>query len=193
MRPDHLHLLAWGVLFALVIGDASAATTNTTTPAPDVTPAPSAGTPLRLSFVIDGVVYAVQCNFTGFNMSNCSFVADHGLTVTPLSGSTEIPQYIVAILGTTLGLVGALTGMAAYLVWSRNTGKTSQGYAPVEQPPPAQQPAQYQQPGQYQQQPGQYYAEPVPQQYTAGNMARAGGRPKIISVNLVQPCLPPEP
>ena len=179
MRPDHLHLLAWGVLFSLVIG---AAPTNTTTPAPDVTPAPSAGTPLRLSFVIDGAVYAVQCNFSGFNMSNCSFVADHGLTVTPLSGSTEIPQYIVAILGTTLGLVGALTGMAAYLVWSRNTGKTSQGYAPVEQPPPA----QYQQPG-------QYYAGPVPQEYSGANAARAGGRPKIISVNLVQPCLPPEP
>lgn len=190
MRPDHLHLLAWGVLFALVIGEASAATTNTTTPAPDVTPAPSAGTPLRLSFVIDGVVYAVQCNFTGFNMSNCSFVADHGLTVTPLSGSTEIPQYITVMLGFTLGIVIIVMGMAAYLVWSRNTGKTSQGYAPVEQPPPAQQPAQYKQPAQYQQ-PAQYYeGGSVPAGYAS---ARAGGRPKIISVNLVQPCLPPEP
>lgn len=187
MRPDDLHPLVGCVVFLFLLGSSSAATNATNATA---TPEPSAGTLLRLSFVIDGVVYVMQCNFSGLNMSNCTFATDHGLTVSPLSGSaggsTDIPVYMVAIMIATLVLVAVLVGLAAYLVWSRNTGRTSQGYAPMEQPP------QYQQnPGpQYQQNPGpQYYTEPGAY---SGAMARAGGRPKIISVNLVQPCLPPD-
>lgn len=177
--------LAGHVLCVLVLSVdyASAATTTalTTTPVPDTTPAPAAGTPVRVSFLIDGVVYVMQCNFTGLNMSNCSFAMDHGLTVTPLSasgGSTDLPLYIVVMLGFTLALVVVLVGLAAYLVWSRNTGQTSGGYAaPPEQGPPYQPDSQY---GQYQG-PGYY-----------GSASSASGRPKIISVNLVQPCLPPD-
>lgn len=186
MRPNNLHLLVGGMLFLLLLGDSSAAT-NTTTPAPDITPTPSAGMPLRLSFVIDGVVYVMQCNFSGLNMSNCTFATDHGLTVSPLSasGSTEIPEYLTAIVATTFALVVILTAMAAYLVWSRSTGMTGQGYTQVQPnaPPPPQAPPQnpqYQTPGAWD--PGMY----------RGNTSRAGGRPKIISVNLVQPCLPSE-
>lgn len=184
MRPALLPVfIASLVLILLPIDPAAAA--NTTTPAPDSTPAPAAGMPVRLSFLIDGVVYVMQCNLTGLNMSNCSFATDHGLTVTPLSSSpsglTEIPMYIVVMLGFTLALVAVLVGMAAYLVWSRNTGRTAGGYAaPPEQYQPEGLP-----PGQYPQQPGfdpRYY----------GQASNAGGRPKIINVNLVQPSLPPE-
>lgn len=185
MRPALLPvLIASLVLILLPIDPAAAA--NTTTPAPDSTPAPAAGMPVRLSFLIDGVVYVMQCNLTGLNMSNCSFATDHGLTVTPLSSSpsglTEIPVYIVVMLGFTLALVAVLVGMAAYLVWSRNTGRTAGGYAaPPEQYQPEGLP-----PGQYPQQPG------FDPRYYGGQASNAGGRPKIINVNLVQPSLPPE-
>ena len=171
MRPARQALL-WIGLLILSLTDA----TNTTTPAG--TPEPAAGTPVRLSFLIDGVVYVMQCNFSGLNMSNCSFATDHGLTVTRLSSSaglTEIPMYIVVMLGFTLALVAVLVGMAAYLVWSRNTGQTSGGYAaPPEQGPQYPPGPQYQQPGYY------------------GTASSADGRNRIISVNLVQTKLLPE-
>ncbi len=186
MRPDDLHLPVGGMFFLFLLGSSSAATNATN--ATGAPAEPSAGTPLRLSFVIDGVVYVMQCNFSGLNMSNCTFATDHGLTVSPLSGSgsTDIPVYMVAIMSTTLALVAVLVGLAAYLVWSRNTGRTSQGYVPMA--------PQYQQNSgpQFQPNPGppQYYGEP--DATYSRQAARAGERPKIISVNLVQPCLPPD-
>ena len=190
MRPAKLSLillvLAGGVL--LDPASAQSATTRiTTTPAPEVTPVPAAGTLVRVSYLIDGVVYVMQCNFTGMNMSNCSFATDHGLTVTPLSGGTDLPDYTVALLWVTLAVVGILLAMAIYTVYAlRNGGMMGYQPVPAQQPQPAQPFVQPQPAGQPQ------YAEPqyVQPQYYRGEAARAGGKPKIIGVNLVQPCLP---
>jgi hypothetical protein len=195
MRPAKLSLillvLAGGVL--LDPASAQSATTRiTTTPAPEVTPVPAAGTLVRVSYLIDGVVYVMQCNFTGMNMSNCSFATDHGLTVTPLSGGTDLPDYTVALLWVTLAVVGILLAMAIYTVYALRNGGMM-GYQPV----PAPQPQQAQQPQYVEPQPAgppQYaepqYAQYVPPSAYQGQAGRAGGRPKIIGVNLVQPCLP---
>ena len=195
MRPAKLSLillvLAGGVLLDPV--SAQTATTRiTTTPAPEVTPVPAAGTLVRVSYLIDGVVYVMQCNFTGMNMSNCSFATDHGLTVTPLSGGTDLPDYTVALLWVTLAVVGILLAMAIYTVYALRNGGMM-GYQPVPAPQP--QPAQPQQQAQYVQ--PEYGGQPqyvLPQQQypfrDAGTAKQAGGKPKIIGVNLVQPCLP---
>lgn len=188
MRPAKLSLillvLAGGVL--LDPASAQSATTRiTTTPAPEVTPVPAAGTLVRVSYLIDGVVYVMQCNFTGMNMSNCSFATDHGLTVTPLSGGTDLPDYTVALLWVTLAVVGILLAMAIYTVYALRNGGMM-GYQPVPAPQPQQ--PQYVEP-----QPAgpPQYAQPVPyRQDFYGQATQAGGRPKIIGVNLVQPCLP---
>ena len=177
VRSSRAEMFFGIVLLLLAAGvNPASAQGNTTT-----TPAPATGTLTRLSFLIDGIVYVMQCNVTGLNMSNCSFETDHGLSVTPvtsLPGLTEIPTYIVVMLGFTLALVAVLVGLAAYLVWSRNTGRTSGGgYAPP--------------PEQYGPPPGMYPPQELPPQYY-GQGSNAAGRPKIISVNLVQPSLPPD-
>jgi hypothetical protein len=174
MRPAKLScillLLAGGVL----LHSASAQTaTTSSTPAPEVTPVPAAGTLVRVSYLIDGVVFVMQCNFTGMNMSNCSFETDHGLTVTLLSGTTEIPLYMTALVIATLVLVVALLVMAIYTVVGLRSGGTSGGYQEVPQPQYAPQP--------------EYAQYPPP---TRAFGAPAGGKPKIIEINLVQPSMP---
>jgi hypothetical protein len=171
------------VLLLLLLDSASAQTSTTritTTPAPEVTPVPAAGTLVRVSYLIDGVVYVMQCNFTGMNMSNCSFATDHGLTVTPLSGGTDLPDYTVALLWVTLAVVGILLAMAIYTVYAlRNGGMMAYQQVPAQPAEPPQQPQ---------------FVQPVPQfnqrqDYYYGQAGQANGRPKVIGVNLVQPCL----
>ena len=165
MRSDNLCLLFGGMLFVLLFGVAGAQST---------TPAPSAGFPFSLHVMIDGVVYVMQCNFTGLNLSNCTFAADHGLTVSRVSGSTEIPTVLQGVLWGTMGLVLVLIVMATVLLcWVKSYmgGQTAE-YAPVPMPSPGPGPPGY-----------------AP--FAAGfrGEGQAYGRTKIIGVNLVQPCL----
>ena len=105
----------------------------TTTP----TPVPATGMPLVLSFVIDGVVYSVRCNFSGANASNCSFVADHGLIVSrlPLTGSSSIPQHIEVVIWTLVALVSVLLILmvAAWIVYCRSGYQEVSPYDPNSQ------------------------------------------------------------
>lgn len=160
MCSKSLRLCTGSVIFLLLLGQLSA---TSTTPAPTETPTPSAGAPMRLSFVIDGIAYAVECNISGLN---CTFVTDHGLTVTPVTGTAEIPTLMQGVLWATLVIAVVLLIMAAVIMYFVNKRQTGQGYEPM--------PAQYPPPG-----------------YGPGAYAQADVRPKIIGVNLVQPCLGP--
>ncbi len=145
----------------------------TTTAAPSTTPV--AGTPLTLSFMIDGIVYVLRCNITGLNMSNCTYDLDHGLTVSKIdsAGTTaNIPDYVLAMIIGTAVLVLAI--LIVSLVGFFMKKPEAAGYGPVPAPP--QGPEFYPQPAQY-----------VPRDY--GQAAQAGSR-KVISVGLVKPCLP---
>lgn len=155
MCPKSLRLCTGCVLVLLLLGQSSAAST---TPAPTETPTPSAGAPMRLSFVIDGIAYAVECNISGLN---CTFVTDHGLTVTPVTGTAEIPTLMQGVLWATLVIAIALLVMAIVTVVCVIKRQRGEEYSEV--------------PGGYPTYPG----------------TQASVRPKIIGVNLVQPCLGP--
>ena len=158
MRSDNLCLLFGGMLFVLLFGVAGAQST---------TPAPSAGFPFSLHVMIDGVVYVMQCNFTGLNLSNCTFAADHGLTVSRVSGSTEIPTVLQGVLYGTLALVVVLVLMAGVLMcWVKSYMGGQYAPMPTDVPPAY----------------GNYPPD-------SRGFAQAYGRTKIIGVNLVQPCL----
>ena len=163
MRLDDLRLLLGCAMVFLLFGVASAQST---------TPAPSAGTPFRLSVMIDGVVYVMQCNVTGVNTTNCTFAADHGLTVSRVSGGAEISTVMQGVLWGTLGLVVVLVVMAGVLMCWVKSYMGGQ-YAPV----PADMTPAY---GNYPPGPG------------GSGFGQAYERTKIIGVNLVQPCLPPD-
>lgn len=186
MRPEDVRLHLGGVIVVLLLMGASAQST---------TPAPSAGLPFRLSVMIDGVVYAMHCNLTGLNVSNCTFAMDHGLTVSRASGSAEIPSYMQGILWATVVMVGILLVMAAATVYLVRRRRAGPEYSAVETSPPPQQYA----PPQPQYVPPQQYANPSSNGPTGydpafrGQAAAAGGRSgMVIAVNLVQPRLPPE-
>lgn len=155
-----------------------AVSSNTTTSAPSTTPAPSAGVvaPLVMSFLIDGVVYVMNCNITGLNMSSCSYTQDHGLTVSRI-GSTkaDLPDYFLPTIVATLVLVGILMIMAVagWIVWSKR--KEGGGYQVAPSMPPDMQP--------YGQPPPGY-----PQPY--GQAGRAEPPRKVIGVCLIKPCVP---
>ena len=105
-----------------------AVTSNTTTSAPSTTPAPSAGVvfPMVMSFLIDGVVYVMNCNITGLNMSSCSYTQDHGLTVSRIGSTTaDLPDYFLPTIVATLVLVGILMIMAVagWIPWITRSGK----------------------------------------------------------------------
>lgn len=192
------------VFHSLLLVTLSAAATNTTTPPPATTPAPDAGAPnvVVLSFRIDGVAFVARCNVSGaFNMSACKFDTDHGLTVSPLgtTGTTQsLPDYYLAMVILTLLMTVVLVGLgvAGYMMMK----KMQDGYERViqnvqNQPQYAQQqsniPVQPMDPTMYGQ---QQFPMPIPQQqfnpYVATS-SRVGGRSRrVISVDLVKPCLP---
>lgn len=193
-------------LHSLLLVTPSHAATNTTTAAPATTPVPDAGAQnVVLSFRIDGVAYVARCNVTGaFNMSACVFDTDHGLTVSPIGGGTTtqtLPDYYLAMVILTLGMTVVLVGLgvAGYMMMR----KMQDGYERVIQN--VQNQPQYPQQGQPQQgfqnvpsfdpnsQYGQPYPMPQPVPYS-GSAGRLGSRSKrVISVNLVKPCVPGDP
>ena len=172
-----------GIVLLLLLGFVSSQVTT----APAATPQPSTGSPLVLSFVVDGVVYAVRCSFSAANVSNCSFVAEHGLIVSAssLTGNTEIPVYITGMLAGTLVVTIILLGLivAGYIMWKRSP--QAAGYMPQGQGgmgPPGYQPQAYMEPG-----PPQGY-DP----YRVGQASQMATSLPVIGVNLVRPSLPRE-
>lgn len=213
MGTSTTRLFSWGLVFLLIslihlAPSVDAAVTNTTTGGPATTPVPDAGalafmlgaqSSVVLSFRIDGVAYVARCNVSGvFNMSACVFDVDHGLTVSPIGGTTttqSLPDYYLVMVILTLLMTVVLVGLggAGYIMM----GKIQDGYERVIQnaqyqsqyPPQAQPPQQAYQNvpsiDPYGQQP-QQYSMPQPQTY-----ARLGSRSKrVINVDLVKPCLP---
>jgi hypothetical protein len=143
---------------------------------PTPTPVPETGMPLVLSFVIDGVVYTVRCNFSGVNASNCSFVADHGLIVSrlPLTGSSSVPQHIEAVIWTLVGLVTVLLILmvVAWVIYCRS-GRAA-GYQEVPTGPP----------------PGYQDGPPGYRPVYSYSKNTGGGQLPVIGVELVRPSLP---
>ena len=177
--------LCLSVLALLATFSCGQAVTSSTTPsAPSTTPAPSAGVvaPLVMSFLIDGVVYVMNCNITGLNMSSCSYTQDHGLTVSRIGSTTaDLPDYFLPTIVATLVLVGILMIMAVagWIVWSKR--KEGEGYQGVpSMPPPDMQPYGQPQPG----------YPPQPQYF--GTAGRVEPPRKVIGVCLIKPCVPSE-
>lgn len=179
MRAFPLAIIVWGLLLA------GCAQAQTTPAPPGSTPAgDEAGIlPFSLSFVIDGVTFVATCNFSGAVASNCTFTTDHGLNVTKVytTGSTDLPVYYLAMIATTLALLGVLMIIViiALCMWRR---QTQQGYNEVPQ-------EQAVMPGPEQFMNPQYAGYP-PQTYGPYAAAQLGR--KVIHVGLVRPGLPVE-
>ena len=173
--------LCLSVLALLATFSCGQATTTVTATA-STTPAPSAGVvfPLVMSFLIDGVVYIMNCNVTGLNMSSCSYTQDHGLTVSRI-GSTkaDLPDYFMPVTIITLAVVGILMIMAiaGWIVYGQR--KTEYASVPSAMPP------NYGDPQQFNQQPPGY-----PDPYRPS--ARQDASRRVISVCLVKPGVPIE-
>lgn len=158
-----------------------AAVGQATTTSPGTTPAGAGTATVKLSFVIDGVVYTATCVISSANLTNCTFDMDHGLNVTRLlatgeSSTTDLPVYFQVIVYITLAIVVilAILAIVAYSRWRAMQA----GYepAPQSQGPP-------------QGYPPQYYEQP---QMYSGSASQLAGSHKVIQVGLIRPsCLPP--
>lgn len=158
-----------------------AAVGQATTTSPGTTPARAGTGTVKLSFVIDGVVYTATCVISNANLTNCTFDMDHGLNVTRLlatgeSSTTDLPVYFLIIMSITLAIV-VILAILAIVAFSR--WRTMQaGYEPA---PQSQGPAQ--------EYPPQYYEQP---QMYRGSASQLAGSHKVIQVGLIRPsCLPP--
>lgn len=164
-----------------------AAVGQETTTSPGTTPAGAGTATVKLSFVIDGVVYTATCVISSANLTNCTFDMDHGLNVTRLlatgeSSTTDLPVYFQVIVYITLAIVVilAILAIVAYSRWRAMQA----GYEPA---PQSQGPAQGY-PTQYSGPPVDEYGRPV---YN-GSASQLAGSHKVIQVGLIRPsCLPP--
>jgi hypothetical protein len=201
------------LLLACCLIDPAAAQTNRTN-ATTTTPAPT-GSGVVLVLYINGVFVNLTCNISLFGNITCASDYDHVVTVTRLEDSTDntILYVLLGLMGGLVVIVAGVAGAAYY-----NSRKNTQNYQPMPNNVPQ---APYPDPGYPPQGPypdpgyPQEYMPPpagggfpqyIPQtpyqpggdsqQYPDGQYFRGQGanlQRKVISVNLVRPCLPEEP
>jgi hypothetical protein len=161
-----------------------------------------------LVLYINGVFVNLTCNVSLFGNISCASDYDHVVTVTRLEDSTDntILYVLLGLMGGLVVIVAGVAGAAYY-----NSRKNTQNYQPMPVP---QAPYQYPGPEDYlpEPQPGpeygpqgygpQGYGPPGPPGQQNGPYANYPGpynaqgsslQRKVISVNLVRPCLPEEP
>jgi hypothetical protein len=201
------------LLLACCLIDPAAAQTNRTN-ATTTTPAPT-GSGVVLVLYINGVFVNLTCNISLFGNITCASDYDHVVTVTRLEDSTDntILYVLLGLMGGLVVIVAGVAGAAYY-----NSRKNTQNYQPMPnnvpqtpyppepngypsepQPgypeygpqgydPQGYGPQGYGPPGPPGQQNGPYANYPPPYNTQGSSLQR-----KVISVNLVRPCLPEEP
>jgi hypothetical protein len=178
------------LLLACCLIDPAAAQTNRTN-ATTTTPAPT-GSGVVLVLYINGVFVNLTCNVSLFGNISCASDYDHVVTVTRLEDSTDntILYVLLGLMGGLVVIVAGVAGAAYY-----NSRKNTQNYQPMPVPQ-----APYPGPDDYLPEPPQGQQGPPGQQYGPyarypGPFNQAGSslQRKVISVNLVRPCLPEEP
>ena len=197
------------LLLACCLIDPAAAQTNRTN-ATTTTPAPT-GSGVVLVLYINGVFVNLTCNVSLFGNISCASDYDHVVTVTRLEDSTDntILYVLLGLMGGLVVIVAGVAGAAYY-----NSRKNTQNYQPMPVPqapypgpedylpepppgytpgygPPGYNPQEYDPQGQ-QGPPGQQYG-PYARYPGPFNQAGSSLQRKVISVNLVRPCLPEEP
>lgn len=197
------------LLLACCLIDPAAAQSNRTN-ATTTTPAPT-GSGVVLVLYINGVFVNLTCNVSLFGNISCASDYDHVVTVTRLADSTDntILYVLLGLMGGLVVIVAGVAGAAYY-----NSRKNTQNYQPMPvpqapypgpddylpEPPPGPEygpqgygpqgygPQGYGPPGPPGQQNGPYANYPGPYNASGSSLQR-----KVISVNLVRPCLPEEP